>query len=123
MTCPKCGGDVYDNRADKASGEKSAKWPDFKCKDKTCDWAQWPEKPKQTKAQVQAFTPAQQRIVDAAAAEAPRVGDRHAYLTALYWQCFDEILAGLKTRAISSGFPAAEISAMTSTLFIARSKV
>jgi len=44
MTCPKCDGPVYDNRADKASGKRNAKGPDLKCKDKDCGWAQWPEK-------------------------------------------------------------------------------
>lgn len=44
MDCPKCGGETYDNRQDKAAGTKNAKWPDFKCKDKVCNWAQWPEK-------------------------------------------------------------------------------
>lgn len=42
--CPKCGGPLYDNRADKASGAKSRKWPDFKCQDKSCDWAEWLDK-------------------------------------------------------------------------------
>ena len=39
--CPKCGGPVYDNRADKASGKKGKKWPDFKCKDRDCNFAKW----------------------------------------------------------------------------------
>lgn len=41
--CPKCGGDMWDNRRKKASGEISAKSPDFKCKDKqNCDGVIWP---------------------------------------------------------------------------------
>jgi hypothetical protein len=44
--CPKCGGEIYDNRADKASGDKSHKWPDFKCKDADCGWAKWSDKGK-----------------------------------------------------------------------------
>jgi len=35
--CPKCGGEMWDNRTDK----KSARSPDFKCKDKDCDHAIW----------------------------------------------------------------------------------
>ena len=43
--CPKCAGSVWDNRAKKASGEISAKSPDFKCKDReNCDGAIWPPK-------------------------------------------------------------------------------
>lgn len=38
--CPKCGGQMWDNRASK----RSAKAPDFKCKDKDrgCDGVIWP---------------------------------------------------------------------------------
>lgn len=57
MNCPKCGGEVYDNRADKASGTKSYKWPDYKCKDKACDWAEW-EKKKDAPAKPAARAPA-----------------------------------------------------------------
>lgn len=42
--CPKCGGAMWDNRPKKASGEYSAKSPDFKCKTKTCDGVIWPPK-------------------------------------------------------------------------------
>lgn len=44
MQCPSCGGEMFDNRADKASGARSAKWPDFKCKDRNCNKAIWPPK-------------------------------------------------------------------------------
>lgn len=44
--CKKCGGDMWDNRAKKASGQISEKSPDFKCKDReNCDGAIWPPKP------------------------------------------------------------------------------
>lgn len=39
--CPLCKGKVWDNRPKKASGEYSAKAPDFKCKDKTCGGVIW----------------------------------------------------------------------------------
>lgn len=44
MTCPKCSGETYDNRPKKASGEYSAKSPDFKCKNKECGGVIWPDK-------------------------------------------------------------------------------
>ena len=44
--CPECGGPIYDNRAGKLNGTVPAKRPDFKCKDPTCDWAQWDRKKK-----------------------------------------------------------------------------
>lgn len=37
--CPKCGGPLWDNRAEKTSGQRPAKSPDFKCKD--CGWRRW----------------------------------------------------------------------------------
>lgn len=38
--CPKCSGDMWDNRLDK----KNPRAPDYKCKDKGCDGAIWPPK-------------------------------------------------------------------------------
>lgn len=35
--CPKCGGPLWDNRADK----RNPKSPDFKCQSRACGWAQW----------------------------------------------------------------------------------
>jgi len=37
MECPKCGGEMWDNRVSK----KNPKGPDYKCKDKTCGEAIW----------------------------------------------------------------------------------
>lgn len=38
--CPKCGGDMWDNRV----GKRNPRSPDFKCKDKACDGVIWPPK-------------------------------------------------------------------------------
>lgn len=35
-SCPQCGGEMYDNRAKKASGEFKPTSADFTCKDKSC---------------------------------------------------------------------------------------
>lgn len=40
MSCPKCGGAVWDNRATK----RNPRAPDFKCRDRNCDGVIWPEK-------------------------------------------------------------------------------
>lgn len=41
-TCPRCSGAVWDNRAKKASGQFSAKSPDYTCRDKDgCGWVLW----------------------------------------------------------------------------------
>jgi len=36
--CPKCAGDMWDNRASK----RNPRAPDFKCKDRSCDGVIWP---------------------------------------------------------------------------------
>lgn len=38
MSCPKCGGNTWDNRATK----RNPKMPDYKCRDKNCDGVIWP---------------------------------------------------------------------------------
>ena len=40
VTCPKCGGKMWDNRATKTN----PKAPDFKCRDRSCDGVVWPPK-------------------------------------------------------------------------------
>lgn len=42
--CPECGGEMWDNRAKKASGQYKANAPDFGCKDKNCSGKIWPAK-------------------------------------------------------------------------------
>lgn len=119
MNCPKCGSECWDNRPKKLSGEIKPNAPDFKCKNReTCDWVQWPPKEKQTKAQVQAFTPAQQRIVDAATEEAPRpvTNDR----VALFWDSFDSVLGGLRERKLTDMFNPEAICKLVATLYIGR---
>jgi hypothetical protein len=36
--CPRCGGDMWDNR----EGKRNPRAPDYKCKDKGCDGVIWP---------------------------------------------------------------------------------
>jgi len=48
--CPNCGGQMWDNRPKKASGEFSPASPDFKCRDKACGGVIWPAKDKKIAA-------------------------------------------------------------------------
>jgi len=48
FSCPKCNGEMWDNRPKKESGEYKATSPDFKCKD--CGHVVWPDKGTQPKA-------------------------------------------------------------------------
>lgn len=43
-SCPKCGGEMWDNRPKKAAGEFKPNSPDFKCKDSGCGHIIWPAK-------------------------------------------------------------------------------
>lgn len=40
LSCPKCGGRMWDNRLTK----RNPKAPDYKCRDRSCDGVVWPEK-------------------------------------------------------------------------------
>lgn len=115
MECPKCHSGVYDNRPKKLSGEFKANAPDFKCQNKACDWKQWP--PKTGASPVATAAPPTQPQAQS------NGSGRDAALVALYWTCFDEVLQGLKTRSLQGGFPGEQITSMTATLYIARSKI
>ncbi len=118
MVCPKCNGEIWDNRQKKIAGEMKPNAPDFSCKDKQgCGWVQWP--PKAKASPVATTAP----IAPPSAPQAQGNGSRDAQLVRLYWDCFDEVLAGLKTRSVTAGFPGSEIAACVATMFIARSKV
>ena len=99
--CPLCGGAVWDNRNNK----KNPKGPDFKCK--SCSEAFWLPKASAPKV----ATPAAQPV-------AASVGALE--VTALYWECFDEVLRGLRERKLTDMVLSKDIAAMTATLFIAR---
>ncbi len=40
-TCPKCNGEIWDNREKIKSGEFGEKSPELSCRDKDCGWAVW----------------------------------------------------------------------------------
>lgn len=118
MTCPKCSSEVYDNRADKASGAKSAKWPDFKCKSKSCDWAQWPGK-----AAMAVAPPFAPPAVPQGPANGPVApSSRDTLLVELYLDSLDRVMAKLQREKLVELFRGDAIAAMAATLFIARSK-
>lgn len=62
MVCPKCGGECWDNRAKKASGEFKASAPDGKCKNKECGGSVW--LPKDQNAVTAAAAPYNQGPMD-----------------------------------------------------------
>ena len=63
VACPKCGGNMWDNRLNK----RNPKSPDFKCKDRSCDGVIWPPR------QAQRSTPRPQQQPPAEFGEIPGV--------------------------------------------------
>lgn len=128
MICPKCQkSEVWDNGPSKAAGKIKPNAPDLACKDKEgCGWKQWPPKgpvtgyaKEQTPKQPLSERPAPLRETE------PMPWDtnpKDEQLVALYWDCYDRVLAGLKTRAIRDGFHDEQIAACVATMFIARSR-
>ena len=118
MVCPKCQGDVWDNRPKKASGEFKPNSPDFSCKNRDgCGWVQWPPKTKASPGGTSA------PIAPPSAPQAqstPLASD--AAKIELFWDCFDRVLAGVKQRALTDLFHGEQICALTATMFIQRSK-
>ncbi len=64
--CPKCGGQMWDNRLTK----KNAKAPDFKCRNQSCDGVIWP--PRNQKAAPRKPAPAVQYPSSRPESELPR---------------------------------------------------
>ena len=119
MQCVKCGGDVWDNRQKKVAGQMKPNAPDFSCKDKDgCGWVQWP--PKTKASSVGTSAPIAPPSAPQAQSGAP--GSQQARLTTLYWECFDEILAGIAKRKLTDLFKAENYPAMVSTLYIQLAK-
>src|SRR6266850_3341371 len=118
MTCPKCNGEVWDNRTKKANGEMKPNAPDFSCKDKAvCKWVQWP--PKKGASVVAAPQLAPMPVT------APQPGPvgpspRDTLLIELYWDSFDRILEGVAKRKLTDLFKPEHLMAATSTLYIQR---
>lgn len=126
MNCPKCQKVMLDVRAEKSN----PKAPDFQCPDASClndkgyRTGAWLPKGKAVARGVDAQGP----IASPGAFQAPQNGPvalspRDTFLIELYWDCFDRVLQGLKTRALTGGFNGEQIAACCATMFIARSKL
>jgi len=98
MTCPDCGGAMWDNRETK----KSPKQPDYKCKNKSCDKAIWLK------------TKAENAAAPAANGKPPVSG---APLAMVYGECM-EIASRAVKHYIGESATAADVIAATATLFI-----
>jgi hypothetical protein len=126
MQCPKCKTEMQDQRA-----SKTGRQPDYQCPNPSCVnekgfrtgvWLRGTAKaPAPTTVQ-----PLSEPPVALARPEPPlpwETSPKDEQLVKLYWACFDEVLAGLKTRMLKDGFPGSEIAACVATMFIARSRL
>lgn len=69
-SCPRCGGEMWDNRV----GKRNPRAPDFKCKDRSCDAAIWPPR--------SASAAAPERSTPGPAQSPPSAGSRRAAVDA-----------------------------------------
>lgn len=125
--CPKCGGLMWNNITTK----RNPKAPDFKCKDKQCDGAVWPEKNGNGSAPRAATpAPAQQRQAYNAGPRIPEMDGpvdipKLDALFSLYSACLDHVLAVEvpKLDAAKIGASPESVGAMTATLLIQAAKI
>jgi hypothetical protein len=112
MTCPKCGQEMTDFRAQKASGAKPPKFPDFKCE--ACQVPKWiTPKPKPTAAPSPGPTPLAR-------------GPKHTWagLSQMYYQSLliaRKQVIGVATAA-KLEYTIADILSAAATIFIAASR-
>ena len=115
-SCPECGGPMWDNRADK----RSARAPDFRCRDQACDGRIWPG---QRRARDARLSASGQPI---GSAELVAIGDiiRGQTRTSLcrgYLAVTDFVLSAVRERYQAAGVTCtdATLAAIAATLFIA----
>ena len=130
MECPSCQGPMLDMRATKVG-----KQPDFQCANPSCvndkgfRTGVWAKRSAPVTGYAKEQAPKQPLTERPAALQVPEAplpweaSPKDEQLVKLYWACFDEVLAGLKTRALKDGFHDEQVAACTATMFIARSRL
>jgi hypothetical protein len=122
VSCPKCGGQMWDNRA----GKTNPKAPDFKCKDRACDGVIWPprrarQQPAPAAAPVElGHLPGVPMASEQQPAPATTPQERLDKLANLQAACFKRAMA-LAEQASAKGYVVTleGVSALTAQLFIA----
>ena len=129
MQCPKCTGNMYDNRAENdarlARGEKMR--PDWKCKDKACDGVIWREKGAAAPKPAAPAAPA--KAAYSAGPHIPAIDDEHPalphekldHIFTVYKTCFKEAHT-IARAAFGDDVADDTVAAMGATLLIAAQK-
>ena len=119
--CPKCSGQMWDNRASK----RNPKAPDFKCRDRSCDGVLWPNQHKAATPimQIRAHHHDEGAPADETTgqeAHGPRTRAR-TKLQDCYLGLTDFVLADVRPKYQEAGVPCtdATVAAIAAALFIA----
>lgn len=123
--CPKCGGRMWDNRANK----RNPRAPDFKCRQRACDGVLWPGQHHAATPIITARQPQQDNTTEEwATAEATEpapsgatIPGRRARLRRCYLDLAEFVLREVRPKYEAAGVPCrdATVAAITATLFIA----
>ena len=112
--CPKCGGPMWDNRADK----RNPKAPNFRCRNRACGGAIWPG---EHVIALQLFAPAEPRR----SSEPASIGDilrrqARSPLRKCYLEVTDFVLSEVRNRYQAAGVTCSDatMAAIAATLFI-----
>lgn len=108
--CPNCGGEIWDNRESKRSGEFKPNAPDFACKDKDgCGWKDWPPKKKKT-------GPGPSSGKSGASGGRPPL--TWPELAGTYSKCLQLAASKLSQNLMADSYTGADVVAAAATLFI-----
>ena len=123
--CPKCGGRMWDNRANK----RNPRAPDFKCRRRSCDGVLWPGQHHAATPIITARHPQPDSAADERGEAAPTVAAPNgatdpgspARLRRCYLDLAEFVLREVRPKYDAAGVPChdATVAAITATLFIA----
>lgn len=120
--CPKCGGEMWDNRQSK----RNPKAPDFRCRNRSCDGVLWPG---QARNAIPAIPRPQLTAVRGDAAEVPTSGtsrpsDQEPPLRRKYLDLTDFALVSVRPKYTAAGLECGPetVAAIVATLYIAETR-
>lgn len=126
MQCPKCKGDMWDNRPKKRSGEFKPNAPDFACKDKSCGGKIWPSEERNDGPANPFNEPEwakEQEKVERQATKAIKQGDSDADILLLLEQRMNLCLATSERVTAKNENTVSDPQALAVTFFIELNKI
>ena len=129
MNCPDCGGEMWDNRPKKASGDYKPNAPDFSCKDKDgCGKKVWLDKKGAKTKAAPAEAAEDMRTPEPKPVPAKTAAARDTELQTIFAHTLHGVLklANAQNAAVGAdgiNLTGEHVASLTATLFIARSKL